>query len=192
MADEEENQAEETEQDPVAELQKNSKRQLILLFAACATSLIFLVILGFTYTTLSEKLLMATQEPLLEMENLTELVSDEYSNLTMTVEFYNHQMEILSKRLDDIEPAIDQAQFDELKQLIINQEQDLQLFLLSAQEAIYGLSEMISGSRGWREDFKGKLDLAIAASQARELSIMEEAGSPMAATVTNQDDSAAP
>lgn len=174
MADEEETQSEENELDPIEELQKKSKRQLTLLFAACATSLVFFAILGFTYTTLTEQLRVATSEPLIEMENLSSLVSDEYSNLTMAVEFYNHQMEILGKRLDAIDPAIDQAQFDDLKSLIVSQEQDLQLFLKSAQDAIFGLSEMISGSRSWRDDFKGKLDLAIAASQARELGILEE------------------
>lgn len=173
MADEEETQSEENEIDPLEELQKKSKRQLTILFAACATSLIFFAILGFTYATLTEKLRVATLEPLIEMESLSSQVSDEYSNLTMAVEFYNHQMEILGKRLDNIEPAIDQAQFDDLKNLVVSQEQDMQLFLRSAQDAIFGLSEMISGSRSWRDDFKGKLDLAIAASQARELSILE-------------------
>lgn len=191
MADEEETQSEDSELDPLEELQKKSKRQLTLLFAACASSLVFLAILGFTYTSLNEQLLIATQEPLVEMENLSELVSDEYSNLTMAVEFYNHQMEILGKRLDDIDPAIDQAQFDDLKVLVGNQERDIQLFLKSSQDAIYGLSEMISGSRSWREDFKGKLDLAIAASQARELSIADEITSPKS-QMENQDENSAP
>lgn len=174
MADEEEKKPEENGQDLIEELQLKAKKQLTMLFAACASGVVFLGLLGFTYTSLNGKLLSATQEPLIEMENLSGLVSEEYSNLTMAVEFYNHQMDSLGQRLDQIDPAIDQAQFAKLEDVIISQELDFQLFLNSAQDAVFGLSEMVSGSRGWRQDFKGKLDLAIAASEARALNLSDE------------------
>lgn len=174
MADEEEKKPEDNGQDLIEELQLKTKKQLTMLFAACASGVVFLGLLGFTYTSLNGKLLSATQEPLIEMENLSGLVSEEYSNLTMAVEFYNHQMDSLGQRLDQIDPAIDQAQFAKLEDVIISQELDFQLFLNSAQDAVFGLSEMVSGSRGWRQDFKGKLDLAIAASEARALNLSDE------------------
>jgi hypothetical protein len=174
MADEEETQSEDSGQDPIEELQLKAKKQLTILFAACASSVVFLGLLGFTYTTLTGKLLSATQEPLIEMKNLSGLVSEEYSNLTMAVEFYNHQMDSLGQRVGDIDPAIDRAQFAKLENVIISQEHDFQIFLSSAQDAVFGLSEMVSGSRGWRQDFKGKLDLAIAASEARALNLSDD------------------
>ena len=174
MVDEEETQSEDSGQDPIEELQLKAKKQLTILFAACASSVVFLGMLGFTYTTLTGKLLSATQEPLIEMKNLSGLVSEEYSNLTMAVEFYNHQMKSLGQRLDDIDPTIDQTQFAKLENVIISQEHDFQVFLSSAQDAVFGLSEMVSGSRGWRQNFKSKLDLAIAASEARALNLSDE------------------
>ena len=174
MVDEEETQSEDSGQDPIEELQLKAKKQLTILFAACASSVVFLGMLGFTYTTLTGKLLSATQEPLIEMKNLSGLVSEEYSNLTMAVEFYNHQMKSLGQRLDDIDPTIDQTQFAKLENVIISQEHDFQVFLSSAQDAVFGLSEMVSGSRGWRQDFKSKLELAIAASEARALNLSDE------------------
>ena len=174
MVDEEETQSEDSGQGPIEELQLKAKKQLTILFAACASSVVFLGMLGFTYTTLTGKLLSATQEPLIEMKNLSGLVSEEYSNLTMAVEFYNHQMKSLGQRLDDIDPTIDQTQFAKLENVIISQEHDFQVFLSSAQDAVFGLSEMVSGSRGWRQNFKSKLDLAIAASEARALNLSDE------------------
>tara|TARA_B110000459_G_C16615865_1_gene498835 strand:+ start:2763 stop:3341 length:579 start_codon:yes stop_codon:yes gene_type:complete len=174
MVNEEETQSEDSGQDPIEELQLKAKKQLTILFAACASSVVFLGMLGFTYTTLTGKLLSATQEPLIEMKNLSGLVSEEYSNLTMAVEFYNHQMKSLGQRLDDIDPTIDQTQFAKLENVIISQEHDFQVFLSSAQDAVFGLSEMVSGSRGWRQNFKSKLDLAIAASEARALNLSDE------------------
>lgn len=191
MADEEETKPEDNGQDLVEELQLKAKKQLTLLFAACASGVVFLGLLGFTYTSLTGKLLSATQEPLIEMKNLSGLVSEEYSNLTMAVEFYNHQMDSLGQRLDQIDPAIDQAQFAKLEDVIISQEHDFQLFLSSAQDAVFGLSEMVSGSRGWRQDFKGKLDLAIAASEARALNLSDE-DMAMTATESMNSDSSAP
>jgi hypothetical protein len=174
MVNEEETQSEDSGQDPIEELQLKAKKQLTILFAACASSVVFLGMLGFTYTTLTGKLLSATQKPLIEMKNLSGLVSEEYSNLTMAVEFYNHQMDSLGQRLDDIDPAIDEAQFAKLENVIISQEHDFQVFLSSAQDAVFGLSEMVSGSRSWRQDFKSKLELAIAASEARALNLSDE------------------
>jgi hypothetical protein len=174
MVNEEETQSEDSGQDPIEELQLKAKKQLTILFAACASSVVFLGMLGFTYTTLTGKLLSATQKPLIEMKNLSGLVSEEYSNLTMAVEFYNHQMKSLGQRLDDIDPTIDQTQFAKLENVIISQEHDFQVFLSSAQDAVFGLSEMVSGSRGWRQNFKSKLDLAIAASEARALNLSDE------------------
>jgi DNA/RNA-binding domain of Phe-tRNA-synthetase-like protein len=75
----------------------------------------------------------------------------------------------MQKQLDAINPAVDQAQFASLEQVMVNQEQDFQAFLGSVKLAVSGLSEMMSGSRGWREDFYSKLDAAIATSKQREL-----------------------
>lgn len=191
MAEEEEKANEETEQDPVEALQQTAKSQLTLLFAAGASSAVFLGVLGFTYISLSGQILTVTQEPLIEMKNLSGLVSEEYSNLTLAVEFYNHQMRSLNQRLDQVNPAIDQAQFAEVKEVIIEQEQDFQTFLGSAQLAVFGLSEMVSGSRAWRDDFKNKLDIAIASSEARQLGILEEQ-SPDSASEQTMDDLSAP
>ncbi|MFT6093864.1 MAG: hypothetical protein ACJA2Q_001764 [Pseudohongiellaceae bacterium] len=191
MADEEEEKTEDSEQDLIEELQLKAKKQLTLLFAAGASGVVFFCLLGFTYISLTGKLLSATQEPLIEMKNLSGLVSDEYSNLTMAVEFYNHQMNSLGKRLDGVDPAIDQAQFAKLEDVIVSQELDFQLFLNSAQDAVFGLSEMVSGSRGWRQDFKGKLDLAIAASEARALNLSDQEIAVKSAEPADND-SAAP
>jgi hypothetical protein len=169
MAEEEKNGEQASTEELVESLAGRSKAQLNVLFAACASSIMLLVCLGFTYTSLNGKILSATTEPLMEMKNLSGLVGDEYSNLNMAVEFYNYQMNTLGTRLDGIDPAVDQAQFEELRNIVISQEQDFQLFLSSAQDAMTGLSKMVSGSRSWRDDFNSKLDLAITTSEARQL-----------------------
>ena len=192
MTDEEETQSEDSGQDPIEELQLKANKQLTILFAACASSVVFLGLLGFTYTTLTGKLLSATQAPLIEMKNLSGLVSDEYSNLTMAVEFYNHQMDSLGQRLDDIDPAVDRAQFVKLENVIISQENDFQVFLSSAQDAVFGLSEMVSGSRGWRQDFKAKLDLAIAASEARAFNLSDDGAAVSSIQEAMDADASAP
>jgi len=173
MAEEEKPGEEASTEDLVASLQGRSKAQLNVLFAACASSLVFLACLGFTYISLSGKILSVTAEPLMEMKNLSGLVGDEYSNLNMTVEFYNHQMNTIESRLDAIDPAVDQAQFEELRTILISQEQDFQVFLNSAKDAMTGLSKMVSGSRSWRDDFNSKLDLAITSSEARQLRLSD-------------------
>ncbi len=174
MADEEKTSEAPTTEEMLEALQGRSKTQLIVLFAACASSIVFLACLGFTYVSLSGKILNVTTEPLIEMKNLSGLVSEEYSNLNMAVEFYNLQMNTISQRLDAIDPSVDQQQFEELRKILISQEQDFQGFLGSTKEAMTGLSKMVSGSRGWRDDFNGKLDLAITTSEARELTLSDQ------------------
>lgn len=171
MADEEKSGEEASNEDLLESLKGASKTQLNVLFAACASSVIFLACLGFTYVSLSGQILSDTAEPLMEMKNLSGLVSEEYSNLNMAVEFYNHQMSTIEDRLEAIDPTTDQQQFQELRIILISQEQDFQLFLGSAKEAMTGLSKMVSGSRSWRDDFNSKLDLAIASSEARMLNL---------------------
>ena len=191
MAEEEKSGEEAVPDDIVESLQSRSKAQLNVLFGACASSVVFLACLGFTYISLSGQILSATAEPLMEMKNLSGLVSDEYSNLNMAVEFYNHQMSTIGIRLDAIDPAVDQEQFEELRKILMSQEQDFQVFLGSAKDAMTGLSKMVSGSRSWRDDFNSKLDLAITTSEARELNlnVTDSDEEPKPASETN---SAAP
>ncbi|MFT4860985.1 MAG: hypothetical protein ACI95C_000183 [Pseudohongiellaceae bacterium] len=171
MAEAEETGEEATTEDVVESLQSRSKAQLIVLFGACASTVVLLACLGFTYISLSGQILSATAEPLMEMKNLSGLVKDEYSNLNMAVEFYNLQMTTIGTRLDGIDPTVDQEQFEELRKILISQEQDFQVFLNSSKNAMTGLSKMLSGSRSWRDDFNSKLDLAITTSAARELTL---------------------
>jgi hypothetical protein len=175
----------------IEDLQGRSKTQLTVLFGACASTLVLLACLGFTYISLSGQILSATAEPLMEMKNLSGLVGEEYSNLTMAVEFYNHQMSSVEARLDAIDPAVDQEKIQELRAVLISQEQDFQVFLNSAQDAMDGLSKMVSGSRSWRDDFIAKLNLAITTSEARKLAL-EEASGPAASTPSGSDETAAP
>ncbi len=191
MAEEEQTGEEATTEDVVESLQSRSKAQLLVLFGACASTVVLLACLGFTYISLSGQILSATAEPLMEMKNLSGLVNDEYSNLNMAVEFYNLQMTTIGTRLDGIDPTVDQEQFEELRKILISQEQDFQVFLNSAKNAMTGLSKMLSGSRSWRDDFNSKLDLAITTSEARELTLSATENTE-ASPSTDQDSAAAP
>lgn len=191
MADEAKAEDEVSQEGVIEALQGRSKAQLNVLFGACASTIVLLACLGFIYISLSGQILSATSEPLMEMKNLSGLVGEEYSNLTMAVEFYNHQMSTVETRLDAIDPAVDQEKIQELRAVLISQEQDFQIFLNSAQDAMDGLSKMVSGSRSWRDDFIAKLNLAITASEARKLAL-EEASDAKESAASDPDVAAAP
>lgn len=149
------------------ELQQRAAKQLKLLLGVGLSSIAFAALLGFAYVSLSGNIVRVSQEPLMEMTNLAGLVSEEYANLNLALEFHNLQLETLSRRIDDIGPNIDQAQFDAVQNALRSQEDDFVIFLEALREAVYGLSEMVSGPRGWRDEFSEKLDTAIASSQQR-------------------------
>lgn len=167
QAKQEENQ--EKEGDPLEVLAARTTWQWRLIFDSVLSSVVFMACLAFTYASLNGRILTLTSEPLMEMSNLSGAVSEEYENLNLAVEFHNHLLESMQKQLDAINPAVDQAQFASLEQVMVNQEQDFQSFLESVKLAVSGLPEMMSGSRGWREDLYNKIDSAIATSKQREL-----------------------
>ncbi|NKB31559.1 MAG: hypothetical protein GKR91_00460 [Pseudomonadales bacterium] len=176
MAEEETQEEQSTEQDPLELLESKAKGQFNFIVAAGITTFLLIATAGFTYVSLSGRVVTVTQEPLMEMTNLSRLVSDEYESLNLAVEFHNHLMETIGERLHAIDPSVDQAKFAELEQILLNQEQDYQYFLETSKIAVHGLAEMISGSRSWREDFSTKLDIAIATSKQRELNISVNPG----------------
>lgn len=189
MAEEETPQEEENEQDPLELLEARARGQLNFVFAAAVTTVLLMVALGFTYLSLSGRVLLATEEPLMEMTNLAGMVSEEYENLNLAVEFHNHLLDSITARLDAIEPSVDQSQFAELEEVLRAQEQDFQYFLETAKLAVNGLSQMVSGSRDWREEFNTRLDAAIATSRQRQLNLTDpDAGE--AAEPPATDDSA--
>jgi hypothetical protein len=108
------------------------------------------------------------------MTNLAGLVSEEYANLNLALEFHNYQLESLSRRLDDVGPSVDPAQFDAVREVLVDQEADIEIFLAALKDSVFGLSEMVSGSRAWREDFAKKLDQAIESSRRRRELIGEQ------------------
>ena len=165
----------EQEGDPLEILAARTTWQWRLIFGSVLSSIIFMACLAFTYASLNGRILTVTNEPLMEMTNLSGAVSEEYENLNLAVEFHNHLLESLQEQLDAIDPSVDQEQFDRVQQVMVSQEQDFQAFLESAKLAVNGLSEMMSGSRSWREDFYSKIDAAIATSEQRELNFMEPA-----------------
>lgn len=173
---EEENQEEPQEQegDPLEELAERTTWQWRLIFGSVLSSVVFMGSLAFTYATLNGRIVTLTTEPLMEMKNLSGSVSEEYESLNLAVEFHNHLLESMQDQLDAIDPTIDQEQFDNLQQVMVGQEQDFQAFLGSVKLAVSGLSEMMSGSRTWREDFYTKLDAAIATSEQREMNFMDQ------------------
>jgi hypothetical protein len=171
MAEEEKEQAENSDQDPLDLLEAKAKGQFNLIVAAGITTFLLIACAGYTYVSLSGRISVVTQEPLMEMTNLAGLVGEEYESLNLAVEFHNHLMETIGERLDGIDPSIDQQKFTELEDLLLDQEKDFQYFLETSKIAVYGLAEMMSGSRGWREDFSTKLDAAIATSKQRELNL---------------------
>ena len=50
----------------------------------------------------------------------------------------------------------------------------------------------MSGSRGWRQDFKAKLDLAIAASEARAFSLSDDGAAVSSIQEAMDADASAP
>ncbi|MCH7816833.1 MAG: hypothetical protein IIC60_09730 [Proteobacteria bacterium] len=176
---EEDREEEEAKEDPLALIEARAKNQLNYIFIAGITSLLFIACLGFTYVSLSARVISSTQAPLAEMTYLAGNVSEEFSNLNLAVEFHNHQMEAISRRLDAINPSVDEHQFALLQQVMLGQEKDFQYFLDTVKLAVHGLSEMVSGSRGWRDEFNSKLDAAISNSKGREFRLNND--SPVAA-----------
>ena len=171
MAEEEKEKQENSEQDPLDLLEAKAKGQFNLIVAAGISTFLLIACAGFTYVSLSGRIAIVTQESLMEMTNLAGLVREEYESLNLAIEFHNHLMETIGERLDGIDPSIDQEKFNELEALLLDQEQDFQYFLETSKIAVHGLAEMMSGSRSWREDFSGKLDVAIATSKQRELNL---------------------
>ena len=182
----EEKEGEEGGGESLEELARRVRNQMRLLFAAAITTVLLMASVGFTYMSLSGAIVVGTEEPLMEMKNLSGMVSDEYEDLNMAVEFHNHLLESVNTRLDEIDPSVDQSQFMAIQQVLVAQEKDFQYFLETTKLAVTGLSEMVSGSRGWREDFFNKLDVAIATSEERELALAE--GLPESSLAGQVDD----
>ncbi len=176
MADEETEQEDGEQQDPLELLEARARGQLKFLLAAGISSVLFMLSLGFTYLSLSGRIMTATEEPLMEMNNLAGLVLEEYESLHLAVEFHNHLLESVNERIDGIDPSVDQAQFAQLQALLREQESDFQHFLESAKLAVNGLARMVSGSRDWRDEFNNRLDDAIASSQQRAMRDSAESG----------------
>jgi len=170
MAEEEEA-AEETEisdEDLLKTLQAKSKTLMLLLLGSTVTSLLLLGAVFFVYNTVSGKIVQSSAEPLAEMRELKNLVVEDFTNMNLSVEYYNYQLGQLTDRLNAIDPSIDKDQFVVLEQVMLSQEKDFQLFLGTVKDAVFSLSEMVAGSRAWREDFNTKLDTAISLSETRE------------------------
>ncbi len=190
MAEEEKKEeTEEQEGDPIEILAARTTWQWRLIFGSVLSSVIFMACVAFTYANLNGRILTLTSEPLMEMTNLSGAVSEEYENLNLAVEFHNHLLESMQEQLDAINPAVDQAQFASLQQVMVSQEQDFQSFLESVKFAVNGLSEMMSGSRSWRDDFYNKVDAAIATSKQRELDFSNPSVGESASTATTTDSS---
>jgi len=190
MAEEEKKEGtEEQEGDPIEILAARTTWQWRLIFGSVLSSVIFMACVAFTYANLNGRILTLTSEPLMEMTNLSGAVSEEYENLNLAVEFHNHLLESMQEQLDAINPAVDQAQFASLQQVMVSQEQDFQSFLESVKFAVNGLSEMMSGSRSWRDDFYNKVDAAIATSKQRELDFSNPSGGESASAATTTDSS---
>jgi len=173
---------EQPEADPLEVLESRAKSQMNLIFAAGITSMLFLGSLGFTYVSLNTRVLSGTQEPLIEMTKLANDVSDDYTNLNLAVEFNNHQIDSITRRLEAVQPSIDQSKFLQLEQVMVGQERDYQHFLSTVKTAVHGLSEMVTGSRGWRNDFNDKLDAAVSTSLERMHSLNGEAAASQASS----------
>lgn len=169
----EETESEEQDGETLEELAQRVRSQLRLLFAAVITTVLLMASVGFTYMSLSGRILVATEEPLMEMTNLSGMVSEEYEDLNLAVEFHNHLLESVNTRLKEMDPSVDQSQFLAIQEVLVAQEKDYQYFLDTSKLAVTGLSQMVSGSRSWRDDFFSKLDVAIATSAERELALSD-------------------
>lgn len=174
MAEEENKEEQGEDRDPLELLEGKAKSQFNFILAAGITTFLLIACAGFTYVSLSGRVVTLTHEPLMEMTNLAGLVSEEYESLNLAIEFHNHLMETLAERLDGIDSTVDQENFRALQDVMLSQERDFQYFLETSKLAVHGLAEMISGSRSWREDFNTKLDVAIATSKQREMNFAIE------------------
>lgn len=189
MAEEENKEEQNGELDPLELLEGKAKSQFNLILAAGISTFLLIACAGFTYVSLSGRVVTLTQEPLMEMTNLAGLVSEEYESLNLAIEFHNHLMETLAERLDGIDSSIDQENFRTLEDVMLSQERDFQYFLETSKLAVHGLAEMVSGSRSWRDDFNNKLDVAIATSKQREINLgLEHDEAEELATAVNPDD----
>ena len=168
---EEASQQEAKEQPDLDTLASQARKLFYLVLGSMATSLCLAGSLYFVYSSLSTRIIADTSAPLAEMTSLASTVRDDYAKLNFAVEFHNHQMDTLSSRLETVDPTIDIGQFETLRAVMLAQETDFQNFLQTAKIAVRGLSEMVSGPRGWRDEYVQLLDQALQSSEQRESSL---------------------
>ena len=168
MAEEEEEEQQESEEDRLDTLEGKANSTRLLLLVLGVSSIVFIASLVTGFITVGFKVSSTAQAPLQEMKNISNKITAEFTDLDMAVELHNHTMEEFGKRLSALSPNVDKANFQKLEDVMVSQERDYQYFLATVKTAIRGLSEMVSGSRVWRDDFEEKLNAAITHSQARE------------------------
>ena len=162
----------EEELSPIEILEKKVFMLRILLIVAAFLAVAAIGSPLYLMRGMGDEIIAATTGPLSEMQSLESRVVGDFGNLHLALEFHNHQMDLFSDLISSIDPNIDREQFAVLQDIMLNQEEDYQYFLDTVKSAVFGLSEMVLGSRDWREDFNTKLDSAIAISQERELGII--------------------
>ena len=162
------------EEDLLEVLEKKTKTTRTLLIVCAVSTLVLLNSLILGYFSVSYRVNTQSQATLNEMMQLSGRMSEEFTGLNLALEFNNHQIELSTARIDALDPKVDKQQFALIKSVMLGQERDSQYFFETVKVAVAGLSEMITGSREWRDDFNEKLDLAIAISAERELSLVDE------------------
>jgi hypothetical protein len=146
-----------------------------VLVAAGISAVLLTAGLVHTYRTLNQRIYTVTEGPLSEMTSMVTQLGNDYINVNMALEFHTHQVAAMGEQIESFDPSVDQQKFSLLTEVMQGQEKDYQQFLETVKIAMRGLSEMVSGSRSWRDDFDTKLDAAIELSKSRQLRFIDMA-----------------
>ena len=79
----------------------------------------------------------------------------------------------LEGKLDRIMATIQLNNFNSIRELMVEQEDSYQQFMVVLQQGMYDMSRMVPGSRTWYEVYKGDLDLVIEDSKKRHERLAE-------------------
>lgn len=84
------------------------------------------------------------------------------------------QADAITRLEGEIVALKDSSPFEQLRNLLANQEKGFQLFLAGMKTGMNDLAHMVRGSRTWLEHYEGRLDDIIVQSQTRAEALSRE------------------
>jgi len=150
-----------TEEQRIAQLEKKVGNNKLFLFGI---ALFLIIIISVIVTVFAVLNLKGTKEP--NNESFTALQT-EFNGLKQQLVSLDAKLDKLSVSLPGLKNQLANTQNTVLKQVMLEQEQGFQKFLMALQSGTYDLAHMVPGSRTWLDQYSEQINRSITHSKAR-------------------------